>query len=299
MDLNLLIALKTLLQERNVTRAGTNLHVTQSAMSGILARLREFFDDPLLVQVGRKTELTPLAESLVQPINDILIRIDAALATRPHFDASAMRRHVSIVASDYVQSVLFIDLLRELQSEAPGLTIEFRQPSPNSPAELESGDVDFVINPESFVSPHHHCEPLFDDTYTIVCDRDNGGYGERIELDAYLDAEHVAFRNSQRNEPLFETWFARNYPRARRVEVTTHTFGLLPHMLLGTRRIATMQTRMASLYAKHLPIRLIAPSFDTPRLTEAIQWHTSRDADPGTGWLRRKIAEAARGLPPV
>ncbi len=48
-----------------------------------------------------------------------------------------------------------------------------------------------------------------------------------------------------------------------------------------------------------MPIRLIAPSFDTPRLTEAIQWHTLRDADPGTGWLRRKIAEAARGLPPV
>jgi len=67
LDLNLLTALKALLTEKNVTRAGEAVHVTQSAMSGILARLRDYFGDPLIVQVGRKMELTSLAESLVEP----------------------------------------------------------------------------------------------------------------------------------------------------------------------------------------------------------------------------------------
>ena len=86
LDLNLLTALKALLAEKNVTRAGEAVHVTQSAMSGILSRLRDYFGDPLIVQVGRKMELTSLAESLVEPVNDVLLRIDATIATRPEFN---------------------------------------------------------------------------------------------------------------------------------------------------------------------------------------------------------------------
>lgn len=71
LDLNLLTALRALLTEKNVTRAGESLFVSQSAMSGILARLREYFDDPLIVPVGRRMELTPLGESLVSKVNDL------------------------------------------------------------------------------------------------------------------------------------------------------------------------------------------------------------------------------------
>ncbi len=108
LDLNLLTALKALLTERNVTRAGESVHVTQSAMSGILARLRDYFGDPLIVQVGRKMELTPLAESLVEPVNDVLLRIDATIATRPEFNPLTTRRHFSVVASDYSINVRWI-----------------------------------------------------------------------------------------------------------------------------------------------------------------------------------------------
>ena len=96
LDLNLLTALRALLAEKSVTRAGEVVHVTQSAMSGVLSRLREYFGDPLIVQVGRKMELTPLAESLVEPVNDVLLRIDATIATRPEFNPLITRRHFSI-----------------------------------------------------------------------------------------------------------------------------------------------------------------------------------------------------------
>jgi LysR family nod box-dependent transcriptional activator len=71
-DLNLLVALDALLSERNVTRAGNRLNLSQSAMSGALARLRHYFHDELLVPVGRQMALTPVADGLVEPVRDIL-----------------------------------------------------------------------------------------------------------------------------------------------------------------------------------------------------------------------------------
>ncbi len=85
-NLNLLIALDALLAEKNVTRAGARVHLSQSAMSGALNRLREFFNDELLVQVGRKMILTPLAEDLAGPVRDILLQVRATISTRPNFD---------------------------------------------------------------------------------------------------------------------------------------------------------------------------------------------------------------------
>jgi LysR family transcriptional regulator, nod-box dependent transcriptional activator len=81
--------------------------------------------------------------------------------------------------------------------------------------------------------------------------------------------------------------------------VITHSFSLLPQLVIGTARIATMHTRLAKQCAGTLPIRLVKPTFDIPRLTEVLQWHKYRDLDPGSMWLRDMIIEGARKLPPL
>ena len=75
LDLNLLVALDVLLQERSITRAGERLGLSQPATSGALARLRDYFNDPLLVPVGRQVMLTPLAHSLVEPVSQVLQQV--------------------------------------------------------------------------------------------------------------------------------------------------------------------------------------------------------------------------------
>jgi LysR family transcriptional regulator, nod-box dependent transcriptional activator len=299
LDLNLLTALKALLAEKNVTRAGEVVHVTQSAMSGILSRLREYFDDPLIVQVGRKMELTPLAESLVEPINDVLLRIDATIATRPEFNPLISRRHFSIVASDYSINVLLLDVLRRVHREAPGMSLEFHAPSEAAAAELEAGEVDFIINPENQSSPVQSGVILFEDSYTIVVDAGNTEVGESVDIDQYLTLRHVAFRSGKFGLPQLETWFANRYGDARSVEVIAHSFYLLARLVVGTARVATMHTRLAREVAVSLPVRLVKPAFDIPRLVEVLQWHKYRDLDPGSMWLRERIIEAARALPPL
>src|SRR6202047_3490633 len=96
LDLNLLVALDALLTERNITEAGRRVHLTQSAMSGALSRLREYFDDELLVQVGRKMVPTPLANDLSEPVLEILQRIKSTIDTKSDFDPTRTTRRFSL-----------------------------------------------------------------------------------------------------------------------------------------------------------------------------------------------------------
>jgi hypothetical protein len=105
-DLNLLRSLDALLAERNVTRASERLFVTQQAMSGALRRLREHFENELLVRVGRQMELTPLARSLALPVREALLKAETALNTQPSFDPVTAKGTVRVAMSDYTSLVL-------------------------------------------------------------------------------------------------------------------------------------------------------------------------------------------------
>src|ERR1700733_5920685 len=92
LDLNLLVALDALLTLKNVSRAAERLNVSQSAASNALARLRSYFNDALLVRVGRRMELTPRAEGLQDPLKDVLLRVEATVDSRPQFNAKESNR---------------------------------------------------------------------------------------------------------------------------------------------------------------------------------------------------------------
>jgi DNA-binding transcriptional LysR family regulator len=294
LDLNLLVALRCLLAERNVARAAHSLKVTEPAMACMLARLREHFGDALIEPVGKRMALTPLAEGLVQPVGDILQRIDATLGQRPVFDPAQSRRHFSIVASDYVVQVLIADVLATLQQQAPGITVELRQPSPAALAELDAGELDFLIAPEHFVRGSQTACPLFEDNYCAVVDRDHPDIGASLDLPNYLLQGHVAFHNQ--GKPYFESWFECTHGHARRVEVTAHNFSILPRLVAGTRRVATMHRRLAELLAQTQPVKLVSLDFETPKIVEVLLAHRYRELDAGGAWMRGLIRDRAQAL---
>ena len=98
-DLNLLIALDALLHEKNVTRAAERVFLSQPAMSASLQKLRDFFQDQLLVRIGRDMELTPRARSLLQPVREALLKIQTTLGTQPTFDPATVRRTYTVIAN--------------------------------------------------------------------------------------------------------------------------------------------------------------------------------------------------------
>src|SRR5208283_4001972 len=140
-DLNLLIALDTLLREKNITRAAEKVFVSQPAMSAALHRLRDYFGDPLLIRVGREMELSPRGQSLVEPVREALLLIQATLGTQPSFTAATTQREFTLIMSEEAVPDLLPALLERVSSEAPGIRINIELVTQSALSRLEYGDV--------------------------------------------------------------------------------------------------------------------------------------------------------------
>jgi len=293
LDLNLLVALDALLETRSITQAAERLHLSPSATSGALARLRAFFNDELLTQIGRRMAPTPLGESLKDSVRDCLLHVQATVEIRPQFDAATATRNFTLMMSDYVTTVLMPRVLQHLQREAPGVRIELLA-NVNEPWEaLKRGEIDFLVLPQPFVREGHPMEILFEDDYVCVCWSGNTLVGDTISLEQCLSMGHVVARLGTQRPPTVDAWFFERYGHARRVEVITTTFGSVPHLLIGTNRLSFMHRRLALAYREALPLKIVSCPVVMPRLVEMIQWHKYRDADPGRMWLTEVLKAAA------
>lgn len=298
-DLNLLVALDALLTERNVTRAGNRLNLSQPAMSGALARLRQHFHDELLVSVGRQMLLTPVAEELVTPVRDILQQVRGILGSKAAFDPSTATRHFSLAVTDYVTEILLADVLRTARQHAPRITFELRPVGRRASEDLESGELDFLIAPEGYVSSCQPSEVLFEDTFTCVVCADNKTVGTSLTLEQYLDLGHVAV-NVAGNEPPrnYDEHYLRQCNCKRRVEISVPAFSLAPRLVVGTDRVTTLTTRLATKYAEILPLRLLPLPIAMPPMIEMLQWHKVYEGDAAHRWFRHLLKTAVEALPP-
>ncbi|CAN7329077.1 LysR family transcriptional regulator [Massilia sp. LjRoot122] len=296
LDLNLLVALDALLSEKSITRASRRLNLSQSATSGVLARLRDYFRDDLLVQVGRNLILTPLAVSLVEPVRDVLLQIQRTIEIQPEFDPATATREFRLFASDFVSTVLLGELGRRIAAEAPGVSIDI-SPTTSTPAEqLERGEVELMILPRKYMSDSQPTELLFEETYTCIVWTGNTLVGDTLSLDQYMELGHVSSRFGT-SLASFEEHFLKDSGYDRRIEVSTTNFTSLPHFVIGTNRIATMHTRLARMLACYYPIRLIAPPIAFPKLEMCMQWNRFLDRDPSHIWLRKMLLEIADAEP--
>jgi LysR family nod box-dependent transcriptional activator len=297
LDLNLLVALDVLLRETSITRGGERLGLSQSAMSGALARLREYFNDPLLVPVGRAMTLTPFAESLADPVGRILRDIQETISTRAQFDPTKSDRRFSIMASDYAFTAFMPQLFARLEREAPGVTLQLRQLSPNWHEDLNRGHIDFLIVPERYALQTHPSVPIFEDDFRCVAWSGNKTIGRELTLEQYLALGHVVVELSGVQEASFDEWFLKSQGHLRRVEIVAPTFALVPQLVVGTERVATIWTRLAHMATAHLPLKQLPLPIAIPSFREVLQWPVQRDAEPGSVWMRGVLQETAGAGP--
>ncbi|MEI8267203.1 MAG: LysR family transcriptional regulator [Betaproteobacteria bacterium] len=297
LDLNLLVALDALLATRSVTAAAQRLHVTQPSMSGSLARLREHFGDPLMVQVGRRLTLTPLGEALLDPVRQTLLQVEATVSLRPGFDPASSTRHFAICASETTVLGLLTEVLRDIELQAPGITVELL---PTDPARmgplLESGELDFYIAGAHLLLPAHPSTVAFSDEFLCVVWSGNPKVRTRISLEKYLSLGHVITRYGLERRPGFEQFTMERLGIQRRVEVSCMTPALMGPLVVGTHRIATMPSRLARAQAQVLPLKVLRLPMALPPLEIHMQWHKSRDRDAGTVWFRQCVLAAANRL---
>ncbi len=299
-DLNLLIALDALLQEKNVTRAAERLFVSQPAMSAALQKLRDYFRDPLLIRVGREFELTPRGLSLVEPVRDALLQIQATLGTQPSFDPATVERTFSLSIRDYIVPRVVPGVLKRIVNDAPRVRCVVEELAQSSLSRLEHGDTDVCIgldNPalfrlREFPDWLRTVELRVVRWVCVVC-ADHPHIRDELTMDAYLSSPHLTSR-PQGASPANADLLARIGSPDLDVRATSHGMMQLPFMLPGTPLIATLPESVALRFAPILGLRSFAPPREIPDSRELLMWHKRNEADPGHAWLRGLFIDVSR-----
>lgn len=301
LDLNLLVALDVLLEEGSVSRAAERLHLGQSATSAALARLREHFQDPLLVPLGRGLERTALAHQLAPKVRALLNLAGELVEASAGFDPACCERRFTLVASDYVTATWLPALSRELARQAPGASLVLRDlPLPRDgdvvAEALEYRRSDLVIVPQRRLNPRYPHEALLSDELCCIAWAGPGGFDEPLSLEAYCRAEHVVREFTDGQNLSLDTQHLRELAIERRVAVAVQSFSLMAEFVVGTPRIATLFRRQAEALAQRYPLRVLPAPLDFPPASQVLQWHPQQAADPALAWLRRVLAEQAAAL---
>ncbi len=295
-DLNLLVALDALLAEKSVTNAGRRVHLSQSAMSGVLARLRQALNDKLLVASRGGMTLTPLAESLVEPVHSILEQVHRTIIVNVPFDPATSRRVFTIAASDYAVTVLLTDALRRVSRDAPCVTVVIIPLRESTPESHDLG-LDLVILPKAYAPPALPHEVLFEDAFTAIVWNGHSSVGETLSAEQYHRLPHAVVSFSDDTHINYDERLGEQAGVELHAQVVAPSYHALPGLIIGTERVATLQMRLAERLAASYPIRIVPLPLPLPVLEEAMMWHPRLDRDAAHAWLRGVLRETSAALP--
>ena len=284
-DLNLLIALRALLEEANVTRAGERIEMGQSSMSTALARLRSQFGDELLVRVGRDYELTPLARLILPQLQRTLPLIEAALMSQSSFDPATSQRTFKIMMTDF-STLQLKPLLDKAVNLAPNIQFDI-VPLPQQPTEAsrEMMSNDFVVAlPGIGIVGENH--PLFVDHYVCLIDKNNVALVDgKLSWEAFTQLPQVVinFGAPQITPPdrrLSELGF-KPEPHVR-----TTSFLAMPLIIDGTDLVGIAPKRLAKqVLEKDSNVVAVEAPFGRIDLYQTLWWHKSHKTDDAHAWL--------------
>ncbi len=284
-DLNLLVALRALLEEANVTKAGERLDMSQSAMSSALARLRLQFEDELLVRVGREYELTPLGHLLLPQLQRTLPLVDKALKIDETFDPYARPRTFKIQASDYSTLVLH-RALKELFAMKTKVKIEIVPLPANAYDRVRDlWNNDFIMGVPG-MGITGQSQEIFTDQYVVLVDKNNPRLKRgKLDWEAFTALPHVVYDFGRGpltpvNRKLFELGFT------RKAHVATTSMLPIPNILRGTDMIAVVPSRMTLRLSHDDTVIAVPAPFGKVEVHQVLWWHESHNFDPGHVWLR-------------
>ena len=279
-DLNQVLCLEALLAERSVSRAAERVHLSQSAMSWVLAQLREHFNDPLLVRSGRHLVLTPFARTLMGPVSDLLSRAHALTALSPDQAPTEIDRELKIVASDYSISACLGEAMKQASEQMPRLRFDVLPLTTHSALALASGELDLLFAGQALDVGRPPNELLFEDEFACLVCAEHGPKGRQMTAEQYLARRHVVLRYFEQRMS-FEDEDAVRRIGGKRVEAAAvWSTAVMPQLIIGTPLVATLAMRAARTLARHWPVRLLPFPLAQEPMRSYIYWHPSRDADP-------------------
>jgi DNA-binding transcriptional LysR family regulator len=299
LDLNLLKALDALLDERSVTRAADRLALTQPAVSGMLARLRETFGDPLFVRGQRGMTPTLRALELAEPVRRILGDAESLLQPT-HFDAATAAFTLTLAATDYALQAIVAPFMTALRARAPNIVVAVK-PMDDAAVlgQFERGQVDLAFMTPATAPPDLHARPLFHEQYVCALRADHpfALAGPILSLDDFCGLDHALVSYSGEPFSGVTDRALAEVGRRRRVALSVTSFLILLKVLRTTDLIAVAPKRLLA-DAESLVFR--EPPVPIPGFTKVVAWHERTHRDPGHRWVRDLLLEvnAAAQAPP-
>lgn len=296
-DLNLLVALRALLTEKHVTRAAKSVGLSQPAMSHALARLRDLFDDPLLVRTAAGMSPTPRADALAPVLARALEDLGRIVAPPEAFDPARSTRSFTLLADDYSELVLLPKILARAWKDAPRVDVRVRPQHARSIDDLVEGRADLSIVPaRTFAGARGLItQKMFHEDFVCVVRADHPQAKKRLSLAEYLELPHALIAPRGEGGSVVDSALGR-IGRARRVAVEIPHFLVAPYLIRDTDLVLMLAERVARVMAAPLDLRVLAPpaDLDLNGFDVHLVWHERHRADPGHAWFRNVVLEIAK-----
>jgi len=295
-DLNLLVLFEAVLEERHVGRAAGRLHVSPSAVSHGLNRLRLLMKDPLFLRQPKGVTPTERARQLAAPIGEILERARQVIERAEAFDPRRSTRRFLIGAPDALTAVLLPGLLAELQREAPGIDLGVRNLVGQFEAsfnELDQHTLDVALLPVREAPARFVARTMFDEENFVIVRRAGHPMGRKLTMARYCAAPHVVVSVSGDPHGIVDRELAK-LGLSRRVALTVSNFMQALAMVAKTDLVGAMPRRFVALYAGHYNVVTCEAPFpitSEPVLAIAPQAATR---DSGLAWLLELLVSSAK-----
>jgi DNA-binding transcriptional LysR family regulator len=288
-DLNLYRVFDAIYSEGSLTRAGEILHVTQPAVSNALSRLRQEYDDPLFVRSGKRMQATPMAEAMAPDIRRALKLLANTRLGAGHFDPATSTRRFRLRLSDLLEAMLIPALLNRIQQTAPAVSLETFQASRRTLSrDLSSGEADLAMDAILHSDPQLHHALLCRDRYVCMVRPGHPVEGKTLDLQAYLDLQHV-MPSSRRRGLGFVDLALKRLGLQRRILLRSQHYLLTPQVVACTDLALSAPASLGALQG----LSCMELPFEVAPLDIRMFWHRRVESDPAVTWLRGQVQEVA------
>jgi len=291
-DLNLLPVLQALLAEKSATRAAKRLHVTQSAVSNALARLRHALGDPLLVRSARGLVPTPRALALEPRLDQVMRSLRSLVSEREMFDPSTTTREFTLACADYCTAILGARLVGLLRQRAPAARLRFVPLEQLSDTEGLSTSLDLHVGMPPRVPSGCRSATLFEDEFVCMVPA-TGKTPKKMRLNEYLRAAHVRVSVLNSTSDAIDRALSKRL-LSRNITLTVPHFSVVPLMVEQGGYIATLSRRLAETQARSFEVALCEPPLSLGKRATRLVWHERSNADPGGKFFRDLVREASQ-----
>jgi DNA-binding transcriptional LysR family regulator len=293
-DLNLLVALDALLEEKSVTRAAQRLGMSQPAASRALARLRTLFADALLVDGRNGYVLSTRAEEIRPVLRRTLTGVGNMLEARP-FDPAAATGKVRFLMADLEAAVLAPHLLARVAAEGPALDLDILPPRASLFEALENDAVDAIVGVIDEAPAGIRRRGLYEDVFVTLMRAGHPAAGSKLNLKRYLDLGHIVVSITGVGPAPVDAALAR-MGHGRRVKARVASFLAAMEIAARSDLIMTLPSSLAHMAAGMGRLVTLTPPIHLGRFTMSLVWHARHQDEPRHVWLRRVVVDAGKAV---